>query len=68
MGKGKENGGITVKRRKIMKITIEYQPTGTKIETDLETLEKLAKALKNRAVRKRIFEKMEKTEVKKNNI
>jgi len=50
-----------------MKITIEYQPTGTKIETDTETLEKLAKGLKNRAVRKRIFEKMEKTEVKKNN-
>ena len=45
-----------------MKITIEYQPTGTKIETDTETLEKLAKALKNRAARKRIFEKMEKKE------
>jgi len=67
MGKGKENGGITVTRRKNMKITIEYQPTGTKIETDTETLEKLAKALKNSAVRKRIFEKMEKAEVKKNN-
>jgi len=51
-----------------MKITIEYLPTGKKIETDLDTIVKLAKALKNSAVRKRIFEKMEKTEVKKNNI
>jgi len=51
-----------------MKITIEYLPTGKKIETDLETLEKLAKALKNRAVRKRIFEKMEKKEEKKNDL
>ena len=68
MGKGKKNGGITVKRRKIMKVTIEFPYTGEKIETDTDTIEKLAKELKNRAVRKRIFEKMEKKEVKKNNI
>jgi len=51
-----------------MKVTIEFPYTGEKIETDTDTIEKLAKELKNRAVRKRIFEKMEKKEVKKNNI
>jgi len=60
MGKGKENGGITVTRRENMKITIEYSSNGTRLEEDLGKLEKLAKALKENAKRKRILEEKKK--------
>ena len=43
-----------------MKMTIEYLPTGKKIETDTETLEGLAKALRDSAARKRILENRKK--------
>ena len=60
MGKSKENGRIAVIRRESMKMTIEYLPTGKKIETDTETLEGLAKALRDSAARKRILENRKK--------
>ena len=43
-----------------MKITIEYSSNGTRLEEDLGKLEKLAKALKENAKRKRILEEKKK--------
>ena len=45
-----------------MKVTIEFPYTGEKIETDTETVEAMAKALKKRAKIKRILRKMEEKE------